>query len=553
MEPIIRNHFTTVAGRRVHYRTAGQGPVVVMLHASPNSAKVMDKVQTVFAGEFTTLAIDLPGYGLSDPLEREDLRTEDLADAIVELLDELAIEQVALYGRHTGAGIAVEIAHRHPARVSMVLTDGFPVFSKPYPQERLDHYLGRIDPVWDGSHLLWVWFRSRDIFVFWPWDRREAAARADRDVPSADGVHRAALELLEAGNGFRKVYASAFKHAGLRMIDQVEPPVCFGNRPGDSQFHTMSQYPPSAWTMEFPRDEIPAALAEREVLLRHPARGRFARKGDFSGESCPEIGYLDFGDSQMLVRTRGKREADSAALLLHDLPGSSALHLPLLDALGETGFAIAVDLMGQGESRAVEIGVDLWRRQLEHLVDAFGLCKVRILSIGAAAPAAIEFALSRPDIVSLMVLQSPPAFHRASVTDLVERYPVWIEPEWDGSHLTRLFHHLRDQELWWPWYERTRSNIRVNEPRIDPHELTLRVRECAKQPRNYRPVLETMLAYPLLDRLPQMAVETRVASAPSDLFSKFAAAAAAGTAAGSTTTLSDDRPTQFQELLQLIR
>ena len=47
-----------------------------------------------------------------------------------------AIEEAAFYGRHTGAGIAVEIANRHTRRVSMVLTDGFPIFSKPYLQSR---------------------------------------------------------------------------------------------------------------------------------------------------------------------------------------------------------------------------------------------------------------------------------------------------------------------------------------------------------------------------------------------------------------------------------
>lgn len=253
-DSLIASHFISVRGRRMHYRQAGSGPVVVMLHASPNSSRVMAPLQSVFAADFSTIAVDLPGYGLSEPLDLDELRTEDLADVIVELLDELAIEQAAFYGRHTGAGIAVEAANRHPDRVSMVLTDGFPVFDKPYSDERLEAYLGSIDPTWDGSHLVWLWFRCRDLYVFWPWDRRNAAARADTTVPTPEAIHRCALELLESGNSFRKVYASALRHAGLAMIDGVKPPVCYGNRPGDSQFRTMEKYPARAWTKEFPRD-----------------------------------------------------------------------------------------------------------------------------------------------------------------------------------------------------------------------------------------------------------------------------------------------------------
>ena len=156
-------------------------------------------------------------------------------------------------------------------RCSMVLTDGFPVFPNPYSDERLAEYLKPIEPRWDGSHLLWIWFRYRDQHVFWPWDRQDNEHRADTDVPSDDFIHRGAIEILEAENGYRKVYASAFRHAGLQMIGELKVPVCFGNRPGDSQYKTRKLYPPTAWTVELPRDQRTAAVLEREILLKHPA------------------------------------------------------------------------------------------------------------------------------------------------------------------------------------------------------------------------------------------------------------------------------------------
>lgn len=523
----INNHFTTVDGRRMHYRQAGTGPVVVMLHAAPCSAKVMEPVQRVFATEFSTIAVDLPGFGLSDPMAKDDmLRTEDLADAIKRLLDVLGIGQAAFYGRHTGAGVAVEFAHRHPDRCSMVLTDGFPVFAVPYSEERLDEYLGSITPTPHGEHLLWVWYRYRDLFTFWPWDKRTAAARADAAIPPVDALHRGALELLESGNEFRRVYGSAFRHAGLKMIHGVKPPVCFGLRPGDSQFKTKALYPADAWVQEFPREEAKASPKELEILRTHPAKGRYEQGGsDFGrGSVIPDVGYIEFGERQTLVRSSGVGRSGAPILVLHDLPGSSAVHLDLIAEMGRHGPVFAIDFLGQGQSLAAsvdEISIAAWSRQLSEAATTLGLDRFDILAIGTSAAVALEFATREPQRVASLVLQSPPAFDADVRAGLAGKYAVSAAPEWDGTHLTRVFHHLREQQLWWPWFERTNLNVRKNEPDIDPDRLTLRVRECVKQPHFYKPVWDMVLAYPLLERL-SAAKNARIVRADADVFREFA-------------------------------
>jgi pimeloyl-ACP methyl ester carboxylesterase len=264
----ITRHFLTVGNRRVHYTRAGEGPAVCLLHASPCSAKVLRLPQQVFAGHFTALAFDTPGFGLSDLLPLEQPEIEDFADGLAEALTALGVEQTATYGRHTGASIAVEFARRHPARCAMALTDGFPVFSAKAAEERLSRYLLPIVPQWDGSHLVWLWFRYRDQHVFWPWHNQTLAFRADTDAPDPDFNHRGVIELLEAGDGYRIGYSAAFRHRGLAMLPELTVPVCFGNRPGDSQHRTMSQYPAAAW-----QQEMRAARRRRRHRLRHRSPG----------------------------------------------------------------------------------------------------------------------------------------------------------------------------------------------------------------------------------------------------------------------------------------
>jgi len=96
------------------------------------------------------------------------------------------------------------------------------------------------------------------------------------------------------------------------------------------------------------------------------------------------------------------------------------------------------------------------------------------------------------------VVLDAPAF--LSDKELVTRYAPSVTPTWDGSHWLRAWHHIRDSELWWPWFERKHENARRT-ARIDPHELTLRVREAMKQPANYEAGWRACLSYDWRSRI----------------------------------------------------
>ena len=113
----IRRHFVTVKGRQVHYRRAGSGPPVVMLHMSPSWAKALDPFTRIFAEHFTAIALDTPGYGYSDLLPLAKPEIPDSADALRDTIDALGIKQCGVFGSHTGASIAMEFALRYPERV----------------------------------------------------------------------------------------------------------------------------------------------------------------------------------------------------------------------------------------------------------------------------------------------------------------------------------------------------------------------------------------------------------------------------------------------------
>lgn len=103
----------------IGYREAGDGSAVVFLHGlGGNAASWLEQYQGLAEG-FRVIGWDAPGYGASDP--HPDPSADTYADALVNLLDELALEQVCLVGHSMGGVIAPRVVHRHPGRVSRLV------------------------------------------------------------------------------------------------------------------------------------------------------------------------------------------------------------------------------------------------------------------------------------------------------------------------------------------------------------------------------------------------------------------------------------------------
>ena len=86
----ITRHFIRIGNRTVHYRKAGSGPILLMIHQSPRSSAEYEALMETWAPHFTCIAPDTPGFGQSDPLPG-DPDINDFAAAAHALLDALGI------------------------------------------------------------------------------------------------------------------------------------------------------------------------------------------------------------------------------------------------------------------------------------------------------------------------------------------------------------------------------------------------------------------------------------------------------------------------------
>jgi pimeloyl-ACP methyl ester carboxylesterase len=93
----------------------GSGPALVLVHGHPFDRRMWAPQLESLARDLRVIAPDLPGYGVSPP-RGTTTAMRALADAVLELLDELGVERAAVCGLSMGGLVAMELGLGHPDR-----------------------------------------------------------------------------------------------------------------------------------------------------------------------------------------------------------------------------------------------------------------------------------------------------------------------------------------------------------------------------------------------------------------------------------------------------
>ncbi|MFN6933575.1 MAG: alpha/beta fold hydrolase [Tsuneonella sp.] len=144
---------------QIHVRIAGErgkSPPLVLLHQTPLSGRMFERIMPALAHDRLVVAVDTPGYGESDrPAERPSLA--GYGDAILAALRPRFGRRFDLMGYHTGAVIAADLAARTSAVRRLVLVS-FPLFGSERRATLLAQLAAPEEPYADdGSHLLPMW------------------------------------------------------------------------------------------------------------------------------------------------------------------------------------------------------------------------------------------------------------------------------------------------------------------------------------------------------------------------------------------------------------
>lgn len=111
------SHYIEVDGINVHVRFLGEGEPIVLLHGSFASLHTWDTWQQALSPYFMTIAIDLPGHGLTGPDVEKRYSTRDYSQLVLRLMEKLNLEKFHLAGNSMGGGVALQIASTRPDKV----------------------------------------------------------------------------------------------------------------------------------------------------------------------------------------------------------------------------------------------------------------------------------------------------------------------------------------------------------------------------------------------------------------------------------------------------
>jgi len=206
---------------QAHARLAGEGPTLLLLHQSPlSSDQFTPALPLLAAAGLQVVAIDTPGYGLSDASE-DAPSVEGYAETAAAVLDALGTDRAAVLGHHTGAAVATALAARHGDRVSRVILNGVPLLSAEERAHFATFDFSPPAPRADGGHLTDAW---------------AARLKATPGWTDLAAMHRHLVTALGAGAHYGDGFQAAFAYDLAADLAKIEAPGLIFTNTGDDLY-----------------------------------------------------------------------------------------------------------------------------------------------------------------------------------------------------------------------------------------------------------------------------------------------------------------------------
>lgn len=115
---------------QIHYRTAGSGTPIVLMHINQqSSALYIELIEALARGGLRPIAIDYPSHGMSDHLAKQPT-IGDYARCVIEVLDAMGLAGARAHalGEATGAAVAIALGADYPSRIDRVVLVNCPIY-----------------------------------------------------------------------------------------------------------------------------------------------------------------------------------------------------------------------------------------------------------------------------------------------------------------------------------------------------------------------------------------------------------------------------------------
>jgi pimeloyl-ACP methyl ester carboxylesterase len=143
----------SVDGINISYIEKGKGNPIVLVHGIPTSSFLWRNMIEELSTHGRVIALDLPGFGFSDPPQNGDYSISNYARVLARFLQALSIEQATLVCHDLGGPITLTYALRHPDKLErLIILDTF--LHRDIPPWPLTMKMAKIRPI--GEIFMWL-------------------------------------------------------------------------------------------------------------------------------------------------------------------------------------------------------------------------------------------------------------------------------------------------------------------------------------------------------------------------------------------------------------
>lgn len=229
----VWHQYLDTASGRAHLRRAGSsGAPLLVLPTGGGSSAQFAPVLRGLADTRTVVAVDYFGNGLSESLDRIP-DAADLAREALAVVDALGWDDFDVWGSHTGACVALELAVVAPERIRRAVLEAPVMMTATFRDEILANYFPDFTPDQFGRHLQHVWNWRRDMFLYWPWYRMAHATARSIGIPSAADLHPYCVGILESGTTYDRAYRAGFGYDTPARLPALQRPAMLTAGPND--------------------------------------------------------------------------------------------------------------------------------------------------------------------------------------------------------------------------------------------------------------------------------------------------------------------------------
>ncbi len=117
----FRSRFVQTRRARLHYVDEGEGPPLLLLHGNPTWSFLWREVVRELSGHFRCVAVDYPGFGLSEHPDGYGYTPREHAEAVRELVRRLDLRDLTVFGHDWGGPIGMRIALDERPRIRALI------------------------------------------------------------------------------------------------------------------------------------------------------------------------------------------------------------------------------------------------------------------------------------------------------------------------------------------------------------------------------------------------------------------------------------------------